>query len=373
MQGNGLKGFNVRSVVSGSTCAEAILELAMFSGLIAYIDNKGRLVVDSPSSNAPTFEDVIDDSGSDIDLDGYATQVLVTLNRRKWPIEEEQDKQDDDTGEAFFIGETPSRQPERVTKSGSFSNGNYSITTLEPFGVIAKSETSITDNGVTITTVEEHDYDYKSKVLWREDQEYVLFAFLETGYTLTRSAEGQYHGIIEYSVGDNTHVEVTTETMTRSMSASDAVIGIPDDWQGDIKLVGEETITRSTVRSGDISPSDNMPPYAPPFDSQITRSYTREDSGRALLCNETELSYEARQIGSIAPVKLNGDNIPHFLQGTNLAIQTHSTPQWVQVKTSRTYFEQYDNEGQCVLSTRSEYSDDGSAWLLNNGLSAIMT
>ena len=83
MQNNGLDGFNVRSVVSGSTCAEAILELAMFSGLIAYIDNKGRLVVEAPSDNVPAFEDVIDDSGSDIDLDGYATQVLVTLNRRK--------------------------------------------------------------------------------------------------------------------------------------------------------------------------------------------------------------------------------------------------------------------------------------------------
>ena len=37
MTANGLTGFNVRSVISGSTCAEAILELAMFSGLVAYI------------------------------------------------------------------------------------------------------------------------------------------------------------------------------------------------------------------------------------------------------------------------------------------------------------------------------------------------
>ncbi len=375
MQTNGLTGFNVRSIVSGSTCAEAILELAMFSGLIAYISSNGRLVVEAPSKNTPTFEDVLDDSGSDIDLDGYATQVLVTLNRRKWADAQEQGNTD--SGETIYIGETPSRQPNRVSKSGTFSNGSYSITTLEPFGVISKSETSITDNGVTITTVEEHDYDYKSKVIWREDQEYVLFAFIETGYTLTRTAKGQYNGTIQYSIGDDTHVtavnptfsETTTETMTRSLSASDAVIGVPDDWQGDIKLVGSETVTRSTVRTGDISPSDNMPPYAPPFDSQISRSYSPDDRGRALLCNESELSYEARQIGSIAPVRLNGENIPHFLQGSNLAIQTHSTPEWVQVKTSRTYFEQYDNEGQCILSTRSEYSDDGADWLLQNGLS----
>ena len=374
MQDNGLKGFNVRSVISGSTCVEAILELAMFSGFIAYIDSRGRLVVKPPSKNTPTFEDVIDDSGSNIDLDGYATQVLVTLNRRKWADTQEQD---DDTGETIYIGETPSRTPERVTKSGTFSNGSYSITTLEPFGVMVKSETSITENGINISTVEEHDYDYKSKVIWREDQEYVLFAFIETGYNLTRTAEGQYNGVLEYSVGDNTHVtainpifsEVTTETMTRSMSASDAVIGVPDDWQGDIKLVGSETITRSTVRTGDVTPDENMPPYAPPFDSQIIRSYTREDRGKALLCNETETTYEARQVGSIAPVRIDGNNIPHFLRNSNLAIQTHSTPEWVQVKTSRTYFEQYDNEGQCIFSTRSEYSDDGADWLLSNGFS----
>lgn len=370
MRSKGLEGFNVRSIISGSTCAEAILELAMFSGLIAYIDNNGRLVVEVPSQNTPNFEDIIDDSGSDIDLDGYATQVLVTLNRRKYTEDEEE-------GELIYLGETPSTQPQNAIKSGSFSNGSYSITTLEPFRIISEAKTTITENDVTITTEEKHNYDFKSKVLWRGDQEYVLFAFIETGYSLTREAKGRYHGVLQYSTGNGTQVtsisptfsETTTETMTRSMGNSDAIIGIPDDWQGEVKLVSSETITRSTARTGDISPSENMPDYAPPFDSQLTRSFAREDRGKALLCNETELTYEARQIGSIAPVKLNGENIPHFLQGTNLAIQTHSTPQWVQIKTSRTYFEQFDDEGQCIVSARSEYSDDGADWIVQNGLS----
>ena len=356
---NGLSGFNVRSLISGSTCAEAVLELAMFSGLIAYIDRSGNLVIQQPATLQPSLQNIINDSGSDIDLDGYATQVLVTLNRRKWPDAPDDEPPDDDD-DAGYIGETPSIKTKQVTKSGFFSNGSYYIITLEPFGVIKRVRTSITDNGVTISNLEKHDYDYKAKVIWRDNQEYVLFAFIETGYSLTRTVEGSYGEGLSFK-------ETTTETMTRSFSAIDATIGIPDDWAGELDMVSSETVTRSTVREGGKTPSENMPSYSPPFDSQVTRTYTRENGGKGLLCNETELSYEARQVGSISPVKVNGQLVPHFLGGT-LAIQTHSSPQWVLVKKHRAYYEQYDADGACVLSTRSEYSDDGAEWLTANAL-----
>ncbi len=82
MSDNGLSDFNVRSLISGSTCAEAVLELAMLSGYVAFIDNSGNLCVQSPATvNTPNFQNVIDDSGSDFDLDGYATQVTVLLRK----------------------------------------------------------------------------------------------------------------------------------------------------------------------------------------------------------------------------------------------------------------------------------------------------
>ena len=341
MSDQGLSGFNVRSLLSGSTCAEAVLELAMVSGLIAYIDHDGSLVVQAPSDRSPNPDTILDDSGSDIDIDGYATQVVVILNYNN-SDDNEEDEED------IISGSTPSRNPQRETTSGTFDNGSYSITMLQPFGVVDELRTSITENGVTITTTESHDYDYQSKVIWRDKQEYVLFAFIERGYSLTRTAEGQYHGTLEYD-RNGTHVvsinptfsETTEETMTRSMSASNAVIGIPEDWEDELKLVGSETITRSTSRTGIVSAGANMPSYSPPFDSQITRRYHREDRGRGLLCNETELSYEARQVGSIAPLKQDNQNIPHFLQDSDLAIQTHSIPQWVQIRTYRTYYDQF--------------------------------
>lgn len=367
MSSNGLTGFNVRSVVTGSTCAEAILELAMLSGCVAFIDKQGRLNVSSPRSKNTTlqFENVIDDSGSSVDFDGYATQVLVQVNRRNSHEEIPDDEAPDEEEQEYYSGTTPSLTPTRETNSGIFTNGSYSLTTLSPFGVTERSTSTITENGVTITTTEAHDYEYKSKIIWRDNQEYVLFAFCEKGYTLTRKAEGTY----STSSGESLRFkETTTETLTRTLSVRNAEIGIPEDWEDEIDFVSSETLTRSTVREGGKTPSENMPSYSPPFDSQITRKFTRENHGRGILCTETEKSYEARQVGSISPVKQDGQVIPHFLTGGNLAIQTHASPEWVEVNHYRTTYEQYDEDGNCVISTRSEYSDDGSKWLIAHAL-----
>ena len=189
MTSNGLSGFNVRSVISGSTCAEAILELAMLSGYIAFIDNNGALNVVQPANrdNEPVFDIVIDDSGSDIDLEGYATQVLVNVTRRK-----EENNSDDEEEHTYYTGTTPSRSPTRDTKQDFFTNGSYSITTLNPFGVTEEAECTVNYDNISISTSENHEYDYESKVIWRGNQEYVLFAFIESGYTLTRVIEGTY-------------------------------------------------------------------------------------------------------------------------------------------------------------------------------------
>lgn len=360
--GNLTVDFDVRSVISGSTCAEAVLELAMMSGMIAFIGNDGKLHVQAPANRVtPSFSNVIDDSGSDFDLDGYATQVTVILRKSSVGNEEESSG----TPTVYYTGRTPSTSPDRTTYSGTFTNGSFSMRMLEPFDVPESITTTVTENGVTITTEEEHEYDYKHKTIWRENQEYVLFAFIETGYTLTKTVTGTYP---TESSGNLTFTEITTETMTRTLSRYDA-IGVPEDWDGEIDMVDSETVTRSTVREGGKEVTADMPAYSPPFDSQITRRYSRELRGKGLVCSETEKRYEARQIGTISPVKVNGELVPHFMLNSNLAIQTHSTPEWVEVDTYRTYYEKYDDEGNCVVSTHSEYCDDGAKWLTAHALS----
>ena len=369
MSSDGLTGFNVRSVITGSTCAEAILELAMLSGCVAFIDKQGQLNVSAPRArnSALHFGNVIDDSGSSVDLDGYATQVLVQLSRRNSHEETPSEDAPDDDEQEYYSGTTPSLIPTRETIFGILTNGNYSITTLEPFGVTEEARTVITENGVTITTTETHDYEYKSKIIWRDNQEYVLYAFCEKGYTLTRTSEGKYQYYDEENRSKYvTFRETTTETLARTFDVRNAEIGIPEDWEDELDFVSSETLTRSTVRSGGPVPGDNMPSYSPPFDSQITRKFTRENFGRGILCNETEITYEARQVGTITPVKKDDQDIPHFLTGGNLAIETHTSPEWVRVNKWRTYYEQYDEDGNCILSTQSEYSDDGASWLLAN-------
>ena len=362
MSGNGLDGFNVRSIITGSTCAEAVLELAMFSGCIAFIDNNGRLCVATPNSFKPTFNDVLDDSGSDFDLDGYATHVLVSLTRKNI----EDSSNDDDEQVEFYSGSTPSTSPDTVSYSGLLPNGTFSYSILQPFNVTKSASSSVTQNGVTVTTNEEHDYEYKHKTIWRDNTEYVLFAFCEKSYTLTRVTEGDYLT----STGNNAHFkETTTETMNRSFSVFDAV-GVPDDWKGQIDMIDSEAITRSTVREGSVVPDENMPPFAPPFDSKITRSFSRDNRGKALFVQEIEQSYEARQVGSIAPVKSNGQLLPHFLFDSYLAIPTHSSPQWVLVNHYTDYYEQYNDDGECIVSAKSDYSDDGAKWLSEHALSS---
>ena len=361
MNSNGLSGFNVRSVISGSTCAEAVLELAMLSGYIAFINNDGKLNITAPNTRneAPVSDNIIDNSGSDIDLDGYATQVLVTLNRHKEVNEVAGD-------EIFYTGTRPALTPTKVTYSDTFSNGHYRIVMLEPFGVTEKAESSFTRDNITFSTSEDHDYTYKAKTVWRDNQEYVLFAFYERGYTLTTTTEGSYPIDGEQNL---TFSETTTETMSRDLSIFDAV-GIPEDWEGDIDMVQSETITRTTTRTGGKTPAEDMPAYSPPYDCRITRTFKRQNFGKGLLCNEVESRYEARQVGTISPVKQDGELIPHFLLGSNLAIQTHSSPEWVEVITYRTYYDRYNDEGECMVSTRSEWSDDGSKWLTAHALNA---
>ncbi len=370
MSASGLSDFNVRSVVTGTTCAEAILELAMLSGLIAYIDNNGKLNITAPNGLTPHFLTVIDDTGSSIDLDGYATQVSVVVNRRK-----KKDNEAESSGHVTYTGRTPSSSPTEKTDSGLFSyvdaegksvSGSYSITKLDPFNVIESSDTSITRDGITVRTQENHNYDYKSKTIWRGNQEYVLFAFCERNYTLTKTTEGDY---IKSNGGTTHFKEITTEVMERDFSMGN-MPWIPSDWTNQLWFVSKETKTRSTVREGGLTPLSNMPTYSPPFDSKITREFSRHDLGRSVLCSETEITYECRQVGNIAPVLQDGKPLPFSDTNAYLAIQSHSTPQWVKVEKSRTYFDNYNDEGECEVSAKSEFDDDGAKWFVQNSLTS---
>lgn len=99
----------------------------------------------------------------------------------------------------------------------------------------------------------------------------------------------------------------------------------------------------------------------------MTREFKRTDFGLGLVCSETEIRNEARQVGSISAVKKNGELL-QYPNNTFMAIQSHSSPFWVSVENYRTYYEKFRRDGTCEVSTRSEWSDDGARWMLANGL-----
>ena len=149
-----------------------------------------------------------------------------------------------------------------ATSINGIITGDYSVTVLEPLGVVKDSTRTITRNGVTVKTTEAHSYDIKTKTVWRGDQEFRLFAWCETGYVTTQETSGSYPsttlggGIANFS-------EKTTERMTREFSVFDAQ-WVPADWKGALGMVDKERSVRSTTRTGGEPSGAGMPDYAPP-------------------------------------------------------------------------------------------------------------
>lgn len=375
MQTGGLSGFNVRSAVTGSTCAEAILELCQLSGCVAYVDNGGRLQICPPDASVPSFAGtvILDDTGSELDLDGYATQVTCVVTRRKKTLKEEKEHGGPHT---HYMGKTPNRHTTTENKSSSFSyvdkegvtvKGSYKVTILQPFGVVQSSTRTIERNNVKITVEEEHDYIHDNQLLWRGDTEYLLWAWCEQSYTCKKTVEGTYPSAVS---GHTSFKEVTVETMNRSFSPFDA-LWVPRDWKGKCDMVAKEEYARNITRSGGGVPKENMPTYSPPndCDSRITREFQRVNFGKGLLCFETEINYEPRQVGGIESVHYNGEKYLNY-DGKLVAIQAHAQPMWVKTNTYRTYYEKYAADGTCEFSSKSEYCDDGAEWMLQNGITA---
>jgi hypothetical protein len=360
--GNGLTGFNVKSAVTGTTCAEAILELCMLSGYIAYIDNSGSLICTSATGSTPTLSTIFSD-GTQLDLENYATHVTTIVTRRKQTLKEE-------SGgiKTYYKGSTPNDSTKNTTSSGSFNytdadgenvSGSWSLTIIDPLGVVRESERTIKKGDIEVTYEEAHTYDTESKTVWRGDQEFRLFAYSETGYTTTKTTDGSYEG----KNGPTSFKEVVTETMSRTFDVFDAPFVEPD-WDGDLNAVSEEKYSRVTVRTGGVELQAGMLPYAPEYDVKRTRKYSRVNFGRGVLCFETDLKYEKRNVGVLSGVEKN--QVPIEVKGSRLALETLRVPKWVLIKSFRTMYEQYKDNGEVEVSSRTEWSDNGSAWLIAN-------
>ena len=345
--GGGLTGFNAKSLVTASTVAEAIVELAQMSGVVLYIDNDGNIQLTAPSIRAINFQNVLSDGGRSLDLDGYATGVTVIVYRRKETKEEKAGgKPGEEPKGPFIKGKTPSGTITEVTTSG---NG-YSFTVLEPIGQIKAVSGSYlsTDNLITTTFNESYDYNINTGTRWEGNREVRWFRWVLQGYTRSKIVEGSF----VTSDGRNLPFrEETTEQYALQWS-----------WIGSVKE--KEQILKTTARTPAIL--EGMP-ESPPYDMFSETTYKRDFD--RLIIEKRETSYEKMEIGRLSRVELleNPGTYMTDARGRPLMIKGNSSTEWVErVKTSIT-IENIGKDGTICFRTSESSDDEGREWIIKNG------
>ena len=354
----GLSGFNARSLVTATTVAEALVELAQLSGLVLYIDNDGKVQGRSPILRNIAFPTVLSDNGRNLDLDAYATGVTVILYRRKKTKEEESGGTEGGKPQGPFMrGTTPSGNITEVRKSGE----GYAITTLEPIGQVKKTESNVTiqAGGDTITLKETADYVHNitTGTRWEGNREVRWFRWVLEGYTKVRERSGAY------TTSDGRQLnfkETTTETYALTWS-----------WITNRKET--ERIEKRTVREPKITGQGLS--ESPPYDLISTTTYTRDDLGRRVIRTTNESVYEKMDIGRFAPLR-SVDN-PEVLitdhRGVPKVINGSVATEWVErIKASQT-IENISDDGGVDFSSTTTSDDEGAHWIIKNGAYLVDT
>ncbi len=214
-----------KSLVSSQNCAQAILDLALYAGAVAYIDKDGVLNVRPPvaCSSFPdgglSTETV---EAKDLDLDGYASGVVVTLGRRGIATEGD-DEEDDDEDESGWSGTTPSGQLTEEWESGSAAIPGgvltWSYRILMPIGAISRYEATIfvPNSGITKTIIAEYEYDARTSVVISNSQEQRLWVWglTEASIVENSSIEARYYNSNTGAVCSETVKWTATQTMER--------------------------------------------------------------------------------------------------------------------------------------------------------------
>lgn len=338
-------------LITGSTCIEAVQELAMLSGKITYIDNQGRLVVTSPALAAPSLPIILSEESYKIDTDSYATGCTVIVQRRK------KSKAEKAGGvKIAWFGSTPSGVLDVVSYNGTdtFENGHvsYEVEIYMPINAPKRTAYTIVDGSVSKTYVSEYTYDVDSDIETRGDREYRVWHWAMLTETVTTDITGVLSAADGSTIATTEH---TVKTTTRSY-----------DFDGNLTSEAIESITE---KSSDADTEGFVPP-APPFDYRTERKYETLGLGASKLMTEIEERYEKQAITRLVPV-IDGNTDERISQvlpgGTRFVLVPQSyTDEWVLVTTTKTVHEIFE-ENLCVARMTASHSDKGGAFLLSHG------
>jgi len=335
-------GIAGRAIVAGSTCADAIVELALLCGCVASISNGGVLKVHPPSSGVQEFDTVLSE-GESIDTDGYANKVMVLLHRRV--------KSRKSSGTSWWEGSTPSGTLTEEVLSGSLPGGSYSMTVYEPIGMPKEEHVTLAESGMT----QRHDATY----------EYAVSAPLEI-------REGQEWRVIKWALQHSLSVTQTEKTMDAFDPATGTLVPVSFSETTthevartvnlDSGRVTGEVITSKTVRTGE---EDANPAT---FDRRISRYVEISAFGRMGLLVETEEGWVRKELGVYRNVQ--GANATYEVGGKAypVGIKSHSTIGWVLETTTKVTREVYDEAGDCLVRMETTHADEGVPDVLRAGV-----
>ncbi len=349
-----------RDMVSGQTAANVIMDLALLGGSMAYISPRGTLIVAPPRScrHYPHHDLKLDYVESRaLDLDGYATGVVVTLNRRgKVTPSLNDDPFNNGTGGNL---QTPPGRLWTETRSGvSAIPGGVVIwryTILRPIDMICEYVATINLYGMWRRIVATYDYDVRTSVIVVGDQEHRIWL-----YALMES-----HSVEETERTMETYNEKTGNTESHTLVAQNEH-DVTRTYDTNLKhILSEITETHIT------DPAAATLSFVPPFNRRETRSWVWDREGGYCGLTEKVEEYEQREVGSVDVVKDSENNDATFAAGgleCLIGVPGYQFTTLIKRERVRQIDEIFDGEGECATRIERETDDNGLADMMARGL-----
>mgnify|MGYP000888416832 CR=1 FL=1 len=359
-------GVDARSLASGQTAGNVLLDLAAIGGGVAFMTPAGALKVAPPRScgTFPCGGLRLDDvTRRSLDLDGYASGVVVILGRRGKRATGSGDDSPGGWSSEFpeEEGETPSGDLTEVSRSGTtFILGGvlmWRYRILLPIEALSYYEARLflPGMGITKTITATYGYDVRSSVVVSGDQEQRVWTW---GMTTADSVEVSDQVVSYYDAESGASASETVRWSVRQ--------ALRRTYDADLTRILSEEVDTQTVATGQAAPAD-----APPQSSRRERSWIWDDEHGYRGLAETESLWEERDVGMADTVRAEGGGPCTFtLDGGEryLLLPGHQTTTQVKRVRRRQTDEVFDDEGKCVTRIERETDDNGVADMLARGL-----
>lgn len=359
-------GLDFRHCVNGQTAANVILDLAMLGGSIAYITPGGTLRVSPPrgTSSLPGEDMRLSEvRSSSLDLEGYASGVMVTLHRRGEGDDLPEGEEPADPGARLpWTGSTPPGTLSTVSRSGTTALPGGTLTwsyrLLEPIGAVVDYSAILYLPGIGVRRVyvSKYEYDIRTAVVRVGNQEQREWRW---GLTDMEAVEDSVIDAVYYNPTTGStgveRVEQRSETVLHRVYESD-LSRIKSEW--------------SETRTHDSGAAETS--FKRPYDTRIEKAW---DWGglwgdyRGLYV--TEYAYEEMDVGQADTVRTEeGSPLKQVRNGQEWFVRLPGTQVTMPVRRERTtqIDEIFDRDGRCVSRVERSTDDNGRRDMLERGL-----